>query len=324
MNVDSVGKVSLTFLVDNKANLIVEDSEQVKYFGDRPLLAEHGFSVLIQLDDSKKKILWDAGLSESALVENMERMGIDSKDISNIALSHGHDDHYGAMTTLLRKMRIRPKPKEWEEEITGEIIENWLAAHQLPIVLHPAALRERWWQKDNGGWNGPFLPPPVQEWEALGTKVITSDAPYRLAGGCWTTGYVPRKSFEKTGRPTKLYYRDGDDLIQDDLEEDQAIVFHVKDKGLVVLSGCAHAGIVNTVEHAREFTGIDRVYAVIGGFHLARSNDEEIRMTIDYLKQLQPALVVPTHCTGLEAISQIAREMGDVFIEGVVGATYII
>lgn len=120
-----------------------------------------------------------------------------------------------------------------------------------------------------------------------------------------------------------MSFRDGADFMPEDLDEDQAIVIHLKGKGLVVLSGCAHSGIVNTIEYARQFTGVEKIHAVIGGFHLARANEDEIEQTIAYFKDLQPAYVVPSHCTGFRAISQFAREMPDAFIEGVVGAKYI-
>jgi len=323
-DIDFVEKISLTVLVDNKANLMVESTETTKYFTEKPLLAEHGFSVLIQVNDSEKYILWDAGVSKIALIENMRRMKIDPKTISSIALSHGHLDHYAAMTELLNKMNLAPEDKEWGEKVTQGEIEEWLAEFQIPIVAHPAAFRERWWINDDDKMVGPFLPPPDLEWKAAGAQIIFSEEPYKLAQGCWTTGFVPRTSFEKSGRPTKLLYRNGSDFIPDELEEDQAIVFNVKDKGLVVLSGCAHSGIVNTVQHAKEFTGIDRVYAIIGGFHLAHANEDEINKTIEYIKGTKPTYVVPSHCTGFKAIGKFAQEMPDEFIEGIVGATYIL
>ena len=97
-----------------------------------------------------------------------------------------------------------------------------------------------------------------------------------------------------------------------------------KDKGLVILSGCAHSGIVNTIEHAKEFTGVDKIYGVIGGFHLARASDEEIEKTIEYIKKDKPKYVVPTHCSGFRAIRMFAEEMPEEFIEGIVGITYIL
>jgi 7,8-dihydropterin-6-yl-methyl-4-(beta-D-ribofuranosyl)aminobenzene 5'-phosphate synthase len=97
----------------------------------------------------------------------------------------------------------------------------------------------------------------------------------------------------------------------------------VRDKGLVVLSGCAHAGIVNTVNHARAVSGVERVYAILGGFHLARVQDDELAQTIEAIKALQPQLIVPSHCTGFHATAQFEAHMPEVFMPNVVGATYL-
>ena len=112
-------------------------------------------------------------------------------------------------------------------------------------------------------------------------------------------------------------------MIPDDLDEDQAIVIHIKDKGLVVLSGCAHAGILNTVRYAQEISGVRRVHAVIGGFHLGRSKIEDVQATIMALQELAPEVLVPCHCTGFEAACAFAREMPGAFSPGVVGARYV-
>jgi 7,8-dihydropterin-6-yl-methyl-4-(beta-D-ribofuranosyl)aminobenzene 5'-phosphate synthase len=119
-----------------------------------------------------------------------------------------------------------------------------------------------------------------------------------------------------------MYYRDGQEFLRDNLDEDQAIAINVKGKGLVVVSGCAHSGIVNTVRHAREISGVDRVWAILGGFHLARAEDREVQRTIDEIKAFRPFLIVPSHCTGFSAIAQFAAQMPDAFLPGVVGATY--
>lgn len=323
INVGSVDQASLTVLVDNKADLIVESSDEVKYFREEPLLAEHGFSVLITVGRDDKTILWDAGVSNIALMENMRRMEIDVSSIDAIALSHGHSDHYAAITTLLMEQKRMPEPQEWGTTIKDEAIDAWLDEYRIPIVAHPAALRERWLFNDEGNLVGPFFPPPEQAWTALGASMVASEEPFRLEDGCWTTGYVPRTSFEETKRPEKLRYRQGPDLYPDDLDEDQAILINVKDRGLIVVSGCAHAGIVNTIEHARNISGVETILAVIGGFHLARASEAEIDQTIEYFKEIDPSLIVPCHCTGLTAISRFAQEFPDQFVEGVVGATYL-
>ncbi|MGB2964808.1 MAG: MBL fold metallo-hydrolase [Anaerolineales bacterium] len=315
--------VSLTVLVDNKADLIVESSDRVMYFSDKPLLAEHGLSVLIQLDDSEDKILWDAGVSKIALMENIRRMKLDITTIKHIALSHGHSDHYMAMTEVLNGLDLLPTGEDWGADITINDVKAWFTASRIPLIAHPAAFRERWKQKDDGNLVGPFKPPPQEEWRAAGAEIILSEGPYQLKPGCWITGYIPRNSFEYSGRSDRRRYRVGSEIKPDDLEDDQAIVINVKKKGLVVLSGCAHSGIVNTVEYAKEISGIQKVHAVIGGFHLAQADEDEINQTVDYFLEIQPQLVVPGHCTGFKAISRLAQAMPDQFVEGVVGATYL-
>jgi 7,8-dihydropterin-6-yl-methyl-4-(beta-D-ribofuranosyl)aminobenzene 5'-phosphate synthase len=298
-----VEEVKITILVDNRADLIVESNETVKFFTESPLLAEHGFSALVHLPGPDLKILWDAG-------------------VTRVALSHGHHDHFAALADFLSAMNLKVESKEWAEPVTSAEIDAWLDARRVPVIAHPAAFRERWRVKKDGTKVGPFVPPPRLEWESLGAKIELSEGPYRLGPGCWTTGYIPRKSFEKSGRPTQLVYRQGEKFYPDDLEEDQAIVLHIRGKGLIVLSGCAHSGIINTVNYARDISGVDRVWAIIGGFHLARSSEEEIQHTIASVKTFQPEIVVPCHCTGFQAMSAFSRQMPGEFIPGVVGATY--
>ena len=326
MRIEAFGEVDavhIKILVDNRADLIVKSDPVARYFTDQALLAEHGFSALVHFPESGLKILWDAGVTRIALVENLRRMEINFGEVSKVALSHGHHDHYAALSDFLSMMELRVEAKEWKEGVTKSDIEAWIEAHLLQIIAHPAAFRERWWTKEDGTMVGPAPAPPQLEWEALGARIIKSEGPYELGLGCWTTGYIPRKSFERSGRPAQLVYREGEQFYPDDLEEDQAIVIHVKNKGLVVLSGCAHSGIINTIHHACEISGVDRVYAVIGGFHLARSSEEEIQGTIQALKALKPEILVPSHCTGFKAICAFSEQFPELFYPGVVGATYL-
>jgi 7,8-dihydropterin-6-yl-methyl-4-(beta-D-ribofuranosyl)aminobenzene 5'-phosphate synthase len=315
--------VSVTVLVDNRADLIVTSTETVKRFREKPLLAEHGFAALIDLKDAGIRILWDAGITTIALVENMERMEIDLSTIDKIALSHGHSDHRAAMTQVIKAASKPAAHREWEPEVSIDEILDQIKGWRVPLVAHPAAFRERWHIDKEGKKYGPGAPAPRAEWEAAGAEVILSEGPYQLGPGCWTTGTVPRLSFEKAGISGRRFYRDGETFERDRLEDDQATVLHVKDKGLVVLAGCAHSGIVNTVNHAREISGVDRVWAILGGFHLAPADEDEIERTIDEIEKLGPAMIVPTHCTGFRAISRFAERMPDAFVLGVVGTTYL-
>ena len=106
------------------------------------------------------------------------------------------------------------------------------------------------------------------------------------------------------------------------MDDDQAVVINIRDKGLVIVAGCAHSGIVNTVNHAREISGVSKVWAIMGGFHLALSKDEEIQRTIDEIKGFELAMIAPSHCTGFPAISAFADQMPGEFVLGVVGTTY--
>ncbi len=314
--------VAITVLVDNRADLLVKSTDTVKYFTDAPLLAEHGFAALIHLKAAGERILWDAGVTRIALLENMRRMKVAPAQINKIALSHGHGDHTAAVSDVLQAMDLRPKPHKWKRGAPPEELRCWAEGRRVPVIAHPAAFRERWATLRDGGKYGPMLPPPRAEWEAAGAEVILADGPYALGPGCWTTGPVPRRSFETAGISAMLAYRHGDQLLPDRIEDDQAVAINVKNKGLVILSGCAHSGIVNTVNHAREISGVERVWAILGGFHLAAATPADVQRTVAEIERFGPRLIVPSHCTGFPAMSRFAAEMPDAFVAGAVGATY--
>ena len=227
------------------------------------------------------------------------------------------------VTEVLRAMDLMPKSKKWTPDAAMDEMRRWAEGCRVPLIAHPSSFRERWHQSRDGSRRGPTLPPPRAEWEALGAQVITTEGPYELGPGCWTTGPVPRASFEKAGVSPSMIYRDGDAFHRDIVDEDQAMVINVRDKGLVVLGGCAHSGIVNTVNRARELSGVEHVWAILGGFHLATANDEELRLTIEAMRSYRPALIVPSHCTGFRATCQFAAQMPEAFMPNVVGAKYL-
>jgi len=318
----STRDVVITVLVENSADLLVRSTDTVKRFHEKPLLAEHGFAALVELKEAGMRVLWDAGISTTALLENARLMEIDLSTVGSIALSHGHRDHFGAMTEVLKRIARRPESKEWPPDAPMEEMRAWGAPRRVPLIAHPAAFRERWGIARDGRKFGPHLA-PREEWEIAGAEIVASEGPYQLGPGCWLTGAVPRRSYEEAGRPPSMHYREGDRLVRDELDDDQAIVLNIEDKGLVVISGCAHSGILNTVNYAREISGVDQVHAILGGFHLAPAKDDEIERTIDEIIKLSPAMVVPSHCTGFKAIARFASRMPDQFVQGVVGTRYL-
>lgn len=314
--------VAIRILVDNRADLLVKSSETVKRFSDAPLLAEHGFAALVDLNAAGVRILWDAGMTGTALVENMARLKVAPASIDIVALSHGHGDHTAGLAEVLKAMSVLPPTRTFDAGTEMAVLRQWAEGRRMPVVAHPAVLRERWKVGVDGKVSGPAQP-PYREWEAAGAQLLLSEAPQRLAQGCWTTGFVPRTSFESAGIGGRLRYRDGDLLVEDRIEDDQAIVINVRGKGLVVLAGCAHVGIVNTVRHAQEISGHERVWAILGGFHLALASETDVQRTVDEISALQPALVAPTHCTGFAATAAFAARLPAAFVQCVVGTTFL-
>ena len=286
------------------------------------LATRWGLSLYVEVDG--ERILFDCGPDPAALRENAIRLGVDLSSVSAVVISHGHGDHTGAMTNVLKAMAVwPPKSRAWDKGTPMDVMRRYAAGRRVPLVAHPAAFRELWGIDDDGTKHGPTLGPPRAEWEASGAEVVLSEGPYQLGPGCWTTGFVPRESFERSGIPAKLYYRDGDTFVRHLTEDDQAIVINVADKGLVVVSGCAHAGIVNTVRRAQAISGVAAVWAVIGGFHLARASAGDVQRTIDAIKACHPQLITPTHCTGFDAINRFSEQMPEAFVRGLVGTTYL-
>lgn len=316
------GGVEITVLVDNRADLLVKSTDSVQRFTDEPLLAEHGFAALIDLKEAGVRILWDAGISPDTLLENARRMEIDLAAVDKIALSHGHGDHYASMTSVIQRITKPPEPREWPADAPLDEIRAWAQVRKVPLIAHPAAFRERWRIAKDDKKHGPHLVPRA-EWEAAGAEIILSTEPYQLGPGCWTTGAIPRTSFEEAGTPSSMAYRQGDKFPRDYLDDDQSIVINVEGKGLVVLTGCAHSGVVNTIQFAREISGVDEVQAVLGGFHLGMAKDGEIERTIDEITKVGPKMVMPSHCTGFRAMARFAERMPDAFVLGVVGTRYL-
>jgi 7,8-dihydropterin-6-yl-methyl-4-(beta-D-ribofuranosyl)aminobenzene 5'-phosphate synthase len=267
------------------------------------LLAEHGFSALISLrqDGREHRVLFDAGVTPSGLADNMRRLSLSPKDLEAIVLSHGHFDHTAGLDGIIRT----------------------LGRTNLPVLIRP-----EFWMHRRLVFPGspPFEVPSTSKSALLGAgfAVIENTQPsFLLDGSLLITGEVDRTTEFERVFPAHQALRNGtwqpDPLILDD----QAAILHVRDKGLVVLTGCGHAGIVNIVHYARRLTGVAQVYAVIGGFHLNGPAFEPIiPATITTLRELQPEVLVPAHCTGWRAIHALAAAFPVAFIPNSVGTRY--
>jgi len=296
---NEVAGATITILVDNYSNAILKGQPGVERMDQHEsvALAEHGFSALIELAGRGKAFLLDAGYTSQALLHNLEAMKVDPDIVDQVIISHGHLDHVAALVPFLREV--------------GE---------PLPVWVAPGAFRERWTVRKDGRRIGPQQL-PRGEWEAAGARIRLVEGTAQVADGCWITGPVPRRTDFEKGVP-HAYYKEGGELIHDDIPDDQSVVLNVSGKGLVVISGCSHAGIVNILHYAREITGVDRVWAVLGGFHLTGARSSLIERTVQEVKALEPRMVAPMHCTGFEATELFAREIPQAFVLNSVGTRY--
>ena len=307
-----VDKVEILTLQDNYIDVAAFDSSEVVQRGmplkdwefNNSIIAEHGFSTLVTITsaDMTRSILFDFGFSEHGAAFNADALGVDLTTVEAMVLSHGHRDHFGGLEQLAERV----------------------GKNGIELVLHPTAFRKSRYIKvsDEIKINLPDLTP--EKITNAGISVITSELPHLLLDdGVLFLGEIPKQTEFEKGFP-KMHFDEDGESKWDPIEEDTAIVMHVKDKGLVVLSGCAHSGIINTVKYAREVTGIEDIFVVMGGFHLTGADFEPIiEPTTDALKSLNPQYVVPTHCTGRKAVMHLEKEMPDNFLLNMSGTRMV-
>ncbi len=319
---EPVDSVVVTTLVDNVFDALLAGGARVKRpgFGGglaaapqfegggtlRGLVAEHGFSALVTVrrGDVSTTLLFDTGLSPDAMAVNAERLGVSFADVSAVVLSHGHFDHAGGIAGLIGAM-------------PGGM-------RGLPMVLHPEVWTKRRIMLPGGAERAmPTLSRRALEGE--GFAVVERRVPSLLVDrSVLITGEVDRATgFERGMPPGHQAWRDGawahDPLVMDD----QALVVNVRGHGLVVLTGCGHAGAVNIVRHAMRLTGVARLHALLGGLHLGGPAFEPIiAPTVSALTQLAPDLIAPGHCTGWRAQHALAAALPDAWVPSSTGTTY--
>jgi 7,8-dihydropterin-6-yl-methyl-4-(beta-D-ribofuranosyl)aminobenzene 5'-phosphate synthase len=267
------------------------------------LIAEHGFSVLVTVskNDTEHQILFDAGVSPDGVTENMRRLDVDVSCIETIVCSHGHFDHTTGLDGLIRR----------------------LGTVNLPVLIHPHFWRRR--RVTIPGREPQEIPTTSRR--ALidaGFDVIEEGHPsFLFHRSVLVTGEVARTTGYEPGFPPQQAWISGrwepDPLVLDD----QALIVDIKNKGLLVITGCGHAGIVNICRYAQRLTKQRPLYAVMGGFHLNGPLFEPlIPRVLDDLETLAPAVIVPAHCTGWRAQHAIGARFGEAFIPNTVGTRF--
>ena len=257
------------------------------------LMAEWGLSILVETD--QLNILFDTGQSLSAS-HNADLMGISLSRIDKIVLSHGHFDHTGGLKTVLLR--------------TGK---------EIDIIAHPDIWAAKYGHHEGEEAHYIGIPFHRQTLESLGAKFKLSRKPVRLTDSIMTTGEIPMTTDYETIEP-HLQVKEGQRFKPDKLLDDRALII-TTGAGLVVILGCAHRGIINTLYHAQNLTGVEAIQAVFGGCHLMNATEERIWLTIAALKELGVQQLGFGHCTGLAASAIMAREFGDRFLFNIAGTT---
>jgi 7,8-dihydropterin-6-yl-methyl-4-(beta-D-ribofuranosyl)aminobenzene 5'-phosphate synthase len=320
IHLEPVDAVEITTLVDNLFDALLLSDERTRrpelatgstpaaqFEGGRTavgLLAEHGFSALVTVHrgNTATRLLFDTGLSPDTMVVNADRLEADLADIQGVVLSHGHFDHAGGLAGLAGR----------------------LGSRSMPMVVHPLVWTRR--RLAVPGRDPVELPTlSKRALNAEGFEVIERREPSLLVDGCvLITGEVDRTTDFERGMPPPHQAWTGSGWQHDPLVvDDQALVVHVRGQGLVILTGCGHAGAVNIVRHAMRLTGVDRLHALLGGLHLGGPAFEPIiAPTVAELTAMAPTLVVPGHCTGWRAQHALATALPDSWVQSSSGSTY--
>jgi len=330
MSLQEIENAKITILVDNITDRLLPSTSIVKrppmvsnQTISKSPIAEHGFSALLEISyvhenaTKSNKFLFDTGVSKDGIVYNSDVLGINLRDIETIVLSHGHFDHISGLISILRRLK-----------------------KSVEIIVHSEAFLRRWLVYPNGNKarmdflnegeinqaGGIIRKVDKISFLPRNENMLSNKRTDHPNNRVMISGEIPRVTkFEKG---FSLQYKEKDnenDLIPDPLVcDDQALIMNVRNKGLIILTGCGHAGIINTIKFAKKVTGIEKIHCVIGGFHLSGQDYEDsIPLTLAELTKVDPRYIVPCHCTGWKATNKIIDMMPEKFIQSSVGSTFL-
>jgi 7,8-dihydropterin-6-yl-methyl-4-(beta-D-ribofuranosyl)aminobenzene 5'-phosphate synthase len=317
VSVPTVDRLVMTNVVDNVYDVFAKGGrldaltvQRAPLNAKSPLLAEHGLAYHLesQRGPERREILLDFSLTELNLFNNYRVLKLGPTSADALVLSHGHLDHYGALPALAAAGQGKFKPG-----LT--LYAGGEDTFCQRLVVTPTAT------VDQGRLDATAL-------EARGLKVVLAKQPTVVAGHAFTSGQIPRVTdFEKPPAaarlmagpmdsacsathfgPTQVQTKPGE-LVADSFQGEHATAYLVRDRGLVVITSCGHAGVVNSVRQVQRATGVDKVHAIVGGFHLAPAPDDVVAKTVAAFKAINPDYVIPMHCTGINTIMAVHREM---------------
>lgn len=268
-------------------------------------IGEWGFAAVAEADGHR--ILIDTGARPNTVLDNARELRIDLSNVEDVVLTHFHDDHVGGLLTLRREMMKR-NPNALSR------------VHVAQGIFYPRPQRD--------GREGNSMIAIRRDFEATGGHFIEHDRGAEIMPGVWLTGPVPRPFPEHnwTVTPASLGVQTPQGLREDNIPDDQSVIIDT-DKGLVVITGCGHAGIVNILTDAADHFKNTPVFAVYGGLHLFAARDEQVDWTADKMKQFGVAYLIGAHCTGIESLYRLRQRIGltrKTAVVGAVGASFVL
>ncbi|MHA1728178.1 MAG: MBL fold metallo-hydrolase [Promethearchaeota archaeon] len=269
-------------------------------------LSESGFSSLINIRfaDSTKSILFDTGMTPVAFLNNVKKLKVDLTTIDAIVLSHGHFDHVGGLDEAI--------------SLTGK---------KIPLICHPHALLPKNF-RNKGKIYDIGIKSKIKSIDDLKkkTNLITTTDPYYFTESVMTTGEITRKNDYEvlSGGLTRITTVENGKIIPDELIDDLSMVFHLENDNIIILTGCCHSGIVNTISRATQLTKSKKIIGIVGGLHLHDASDLRLSKTVQELKKYPIQLMAPCHCTGLRGKCAIMTAFGKKFLEATVSTKILV
>lgn len=309
-SVRELERLKITVVTDNYYDALRPDGVIGSRYRTTPgagMHAEHGISYFVETLTAAGEtgsFMFDFGVDAGGVANNLRLLHIETSRVDAFGLSHGHFDHWGAFVEILKQHRNAIR-KDTPFYVGRDAFAHRYARRQGGGDLHDLGFLNR------------------EEIEGLGIlKVVEVREVTEVVPGAYLTGFIEDVSGYEQVQP--VFVRERENRLEQDLfEGEQALAFVVRGKGLVVLSGCAHRGIVNTTRCAQKISGIDRLHAVMGGFHLVNAAPEIIDATVAEISAMAPDYVVPAHCTGFEAMVRFREEMPEQFVLNTAGTTYV-
>ncbi len=296
-------RIDITLLVDNSIDVFIPSTEHATYPVSgkcSQLWAEQGLSLLIEVSNQGRRsaLLYDFGRSKEVLLRNAGILGLDFGHLDYLVLSHGHVDHYTCLLPVLEKTR-----------------------DDCRLFLHPEAdAGRRFVRRTDGTTAGPWRMDEAI-FKTFGSRIASSTGPETILEGVHLSGQISRVTAFEPGMPNALIEKNGT-LVHDPIPDDQSVILELGSDRLVVVTGCCHSGVVNTLEQVREQFPGKKISALLGGLHLNSAGERQMNETMDYIAETGLEHLAAFHCTGYYAQRRLMDRFREAWLPATVGAKY--